>query len=70
MREMVHQDDVGEYAVAYDDGLVWREAGEGHEGHTGTGVGRLERGVEQNGRTQVIGDGFCLQLGCVVACAG
>jgi len=31
VRETVRQDDVREYAVAYDDELVWREAGEGSE---------------------------------------
>jgi len=26
--------------------------------------------VEQNGRAQVIGDAFCLRLGCVLTCVG
>jgi len=70
VREAVRQDDVREYVVVYDDGLMWREAKEGCEGRTGAGVGRLECGMERNGRTPVIGDGFCLKLGCVVARAG
>jgi len=52
----VRQDHVSENAVAYDDELVWREAGERHKGRAGAGVGRLEGSVLQNGGTQVIGD--------------
>ena len=62
VRETVRQDDVREYAVTYDDELMWCEAGEGSEGSAGAGVGGLERSMEQNGRAQVMGDGFCLQL--------
>jgi hypothetical protein len=46
MREAVSEDDVCEYAVAYDDELVRCEAREGREGGVGTGVGGFERGVE------------------------
>ena len=62
VREMVCQDNIREYAVAHDDKLVRCKAGEGR-----AGVGRLERGVKQNGRAQVIGNRFCLQLDCIVA---
>ena len=62
VRETMCQDDVREYAVAYDDELVRREVGERR-----AGVGRLERGVERNGRAQVMGDGFWMQLGSIVA---
>jgi hypothetical protein len=46
MREAVSEDDVCEYAVAYDNELVRCEVRKGREGRSGTGVGRFERGVE------------------------
>ncbi len=70
MREAVRQDDVGEYAVAYDYKLVRREVREGRERRGGAGVGGLERSVEQNGRAKVVGDRLGLELCGVVAGTG
>jgi len=70
MREAVRQDDVGEYAVTNDDELVRCDVRKGREGRGGAGVGGLERGVEQDGRTEVVRDGFGLELGGVVAGPG
>jgi hypothetical protein len=46
MREAVSEDDVCEYAVAYDNELVRCEAWEGREGCGGAGVRGFECGVE------------------------
>jgi hypothetical protein len=46
MCEAVSEDDVCEYAVAYDNELVRCKAWEGREGRGDTGVRRFERGVE------------------------
>jgi hypothetical protein len=70
MREAVRQNDVGEYAVAYDYKLVWRDVREGRERRGGAGVGGLERGVEQNGCAEMVGDRFGLELRGVIAGAG
>jgi hypothetical protein len=70
MREAVSEDDVCEYAVAYDDELMRCDAREGRVGRGGTGVGGFERGVEQYGSAEVVGNGFSLELGCVVTRAG
>jgi hypothetical protein len=70
MGEAMGHDDVGEYAVTDDDELVRCDVGKGREGRGGAGVGGLERGVEQDGRTEVVRDGFGLELGGVVACPG
>src|SRR5712691_5245216 len=71
MREAVHQDDVGEYAVTDDDKLVRCDVQKGCEGRGGAGVGELERGMEQDRRTEVVvRDGFGLELGGVVAGPG
>jgi hypothetical protein len=56
MGEAVRQDDVGEYAVAYDDELVRCDARKGREGRGGAGVGRLECGMEQDGRAEAMGN--------------
>jgi len=70
VREAVRQDDVGEYAITNDDELVRCHVRKGCEGCGGAGVGGLERGVEQDGRTEVVRDGFGLELGGVVASPG
>ena len=70
MRQAVCQDDVGEYAVTDDDELVRCHVRKGSEGSAGAGVGWLERGVEQDGRTEVVRDGLGLKLGGVVAGPG
>jgi hypothetical protein len=70
MSKAVRQDDVGEYAVTDDDELVRCDVWKGREGRRGAGVGGLERGVEQDGRTEVVRDGFGLELGGVVAGPG
>jgi hypothetical protein len=67
MGEAVRQDDVGEYAVAYDDELVWCDAWKCREGRGSAGVGRLECGMEQDGRAEAMGNGFGLELCGVVA---
>lgn len=70
MRQAVRQDDVGEYAVADDDELVRCHVRKGLEGRGGAGVGGFERGVEQDGRTEMVRDGFGLELGGIVAGPG
>jgi len=70
MREAVRQDDVGEYAVTDNDELVRCDVQKGCEGRGGAGIGELEHGMEQDGLTEVVRDGFSLELGGVVAGPG
>jgi hypothetical protein len=46
MRKAVSEDDICEYAVAYDDELVRCDAREGRESRGSTGVGGFERCME------------------------
>jgi hypothetical protein len=71
MRDAVGEDDVCEYAVAYDDEVVRRDVvREGIEGGSDAGVGGLECGVEEDGRAEVVRDRVSLELRGVVAGAG
>jgi len=46
MSESVRQDDIGEYAVTYNDKLMRCDVRQGREDRGGAGVGRLECGME------------------------
>lgn len=67
MGEPVRQDDVGEYAVAYDDELVRCDARKCRKRCGGAGVGRLECSMEQDVRAEAMGNRFGLELCGVVA---
>jgi len=64
MRKAVRQDNIGEYAATDDDELMRCDV---QKGRGGAGVGWLEHGVEQDGRTEVVQDGFGLESGGGVA---